>query len=145
MPHPAKPRLPARLDWVVSGGGGGSSLPRVALLQAPGCRSSCCSSGLEPSSGTAAARTTQVAWRRSVGSAVKWGCGDTGKPSSSPPQQHIREDLRLALPFREHSGDKNKIQKSILTSQAVPSGKSFSHDLVLLWGSLSRCCLRYLL
>lgn len=51
--------------WSRAVGEGNSSLP-LAFLQAPGCRPSCYSSGLEPSSGQAAARTMRAAWR-SVG------------------------------------------------------------------------------
>lgn len=113
----------------------GNGLPPLAILQAPGCRSSHYSSGLEPSSGMAAARTTLAAWRRSVEGV---GCGDVSKPSSSPLQQvpmfkarlwplcldrasvspSAKQRKHLALPFREHSVDKNKIQKSTLTHKS---------------------------
>lgn len=54
------PRVAVRYRVV----GEGSSLPPLTFLQTPGCRPSCYSSGLEPSSVTAAARTLA---RRLVG------------------------------------------------------------------------------
>lgn len=63
--------------------GEGSSLPPLTFLQVPGCRSSCYSFGLEPSSGMAAARTTLAAQRRLVESGMRWGHGDLSKLSLS--------------------------------------------------------------
>lgn len=74
MPSPAKPLLPAQGGQQGRVVGEGSSLPPFNFLQAPGCRPSCYSSGLEPCLGAAAARTALAAWRSVVGGGGVGGC-----------------------------------------------------------------------
>lgn len=62
----------ARVAWRCRVGGEGRSLRPPTFLQAPGCRPSCYSSGLEPSSGAAAARTTLAARRSVVVGGLGW-------------------------------------------------------------------------
>lgn len=142
-------RLPVQGGWRSGAAGEGKSSLPLAFLQAPGCRPSCYSSGLEPSSGTAAARTARAA-RRSVGAGrggdvrdpspslagSMGGRTDTQVPGQARPLHVDISDTdgkHRALPFRGHGRDRNTIpegERQSNTPRVAPSVKALSHYLV---------------